>query len=172
MTSETWRRCFLSKIYVKPQLLVWRCTANSRCFLSKIYVKPQLCAYIQEGEGGVSYQKSTSNHNYAVKSCSLSMVFLIKNLRQTTTVGRLNVTRYLVFLIKNLRQTTTAGICSGRQERCFLSKIYVKPQLDEGKLLNSQGVSYQKSTSNHNYPRGAENRRGGVSYQKSTSNHN
>ena len=121
-----------------------------RCFLSKIYVKPQLCRKVVLPQYGVSYQKSTSNHNCGKAECD----------------------EILVFLIKNLRQTTTAGICSGRQERCFLSKIYVKPQLDEGKLLNSQGVSYQKSTSNHNYPRGAENRRGGVSYQKSTSNHN
>ena len=78
-------RCFLSCIYIKPQLASLKLAIMESCFLSCIYIKPQLgrnpgcfaiscflsCIYIKPQlsynhivtDFVVSYLASTSNHN-------------------------------------------------------------------------------------------------------------
>ena len=57
-------------------------------------------------------------------------------------------------------------------QRCILSKFYIKPQQWSWQLRDRGVVSYRNSTSNHNEPRIAIDRLSVVSYRNSTSNHN
>ena len=98
--------CILSKIYIKPQQRSPPCLCVSCCILSKIYIKPQ--PGVDPARVGlvVSYQKSTSNHNFSDGYVSAKGLYLIKNLHQTTTH-------------REPRETNRS---------CILSKIYIKPQ--------------------------------------------
>ena len=77
--------CFLSCIYIKPQLLATCCPFLSSCFLSCIYIKPQLFGVVYTITIVVSYLASTSNHNNFEWCILFTMLFLILHLHQTTT---------------------------------------------------------------------------------------
>ena len=99
----------------------------------------------------VSYRNSTSNHNLPPP-----MPF----------------SSYRLYLIEILHQTTTYRDAWEAQNRCILSKFYIKPQLIRAASAVSVVVSYRNSTSNHNLSGIISLYRGVVSYRNSTSNHN
>ena len=76
------------------------------CFLSRIYIKPQQNVRHIHQARVVSYLVSTSNHNR----------------RRRNTYGA------WLFLISYLHQTTTCHLEVISDSRCFLSRIYIKPQ--------------------------------------------
>ena len=76
----------------------------------------------------VSYRNSTSNHNKLDTPLSITELYLIEILHQTTTVSR--------------RKALPPG--------CILSKFYIKPQPLGLTSPASRVVSYRNSTSNHN----------------------
>ena len=98
------------------------------CFLSCIYIKPQHNLATKEDVSVVSYLVSTSNHNN------------LTNLVNT----------YGLFLILYLHQTTTVQASLSSFKGCFLSCIYIKPQLNSVNGTANIVVSYLVSTSNHN----------------------
>ena len=55
------------------------------CFLSRIYIKPQLVNIAFKGISVVSYLVSTSNHNLMPAVVQSELLFLISYLHQTTT---------------------------------------------------------------------------------------
>ena len=65
-----------------------RCDFRS-CILLKFYIKPQLPVREQEYCWVVSYWNSTSNHNGQSFNSSISLLYLIEILHQTTTPRRL-----------------------------------------------------------------------------------
>ena len=98
------------------------------CILSKFYIKPQLSVRLISSQDVVSYRNSTSNHNFSCIHLSLSVLYLIEI----------------------LHQTTTGNWEYDDDPSCILSKFYIKPQLwPRGSLIYSV-VSYRNSTSNHN----------------------
>ena len=80
--------CILSKFYIKPQLRLERELARCSCILSKFYIKPQQRIRHKIGHSVVSYRNSTSNHNIRLLKLTLSKLYLIEILHQTTTRGR------------------------------------------------------------------------------------
>ena len=78
-----------------------------RCFLSCIYIKPQLHKRLVVFILVVSYLVSTSNHNYASILDMSYELFLILYLHQTTTRIETSRSRLGLFLILYLHQTTT-----------------------------------------------------------------
>ncbi len=120
------------------------------CFLSRIYIKPQQLIQRDGNYLVVSYLVSTSNHN-----------------------GSPNTTKdYVLFLISYLHQTTTRSFMILARCCCFLSRIYIKPQLGSRSIACISVVSYLVSTSNHNDLGEIVLRLRVVSYLVSTSNHN
>ena len=142
----------------------------------------------------VSYSISTSNHNFMVKTLSMSPLYLIPFLHQTTTLRcfvRHSVGCILFhFYIKPQRHSVcgnTLVSCilfhfyikpqrwimrlAGRKG-CILFHFYIKPQLQNAQKPTGQVVSYSISTSNHNCRRRQIAIGGVVSYSISTSNHN
>ena len=77
--------CILSKFYIKPQLFRGVKSIPISCILSKFYIKPQLICIFGPFSGVVSYRNSTSNHNYRQVRTSVSALYLIEILHQTTT---------------------------------------------------------------------------------------
>ena len=77
----------------------------------------------------VSYRNSTSNHNAHPGCASVSGLYLIEILHQTTTKDSVihNVTG--LYLIEILHQTTTEAAIPCGFHCCILSKFYIKPQL-------------------------------------------
>ncbi len=98
------------------------------CILSKFYIKPQRLIHHTHLRPVVSYRNSTSNHNAATNKIIIRRLYLIEILHQTTTI-----------------------VCTTRfDQRCILSKFYIKPQRLSYLLCFSVVVSYRNSTSNHN----------------------
>ena len=146
------KRCFLSKIYVKPQLVISWYLVLFRCFLSKIYVKPQLHKVTTSEGLGVSYQKSTSNHNCTCHEyCYTNGVSYQKSTSNHNYFGSKKEFRAGVSYQKSTSNHNIPLFSIIFVFGCFLSKIYVKPQLSIKMRHIHTGVSYQKSTSNHNY---------------------
>ena len=77
----------------------------------------------------VSYRNSTSNHNNFEKRTGNFLLYLIEILHQTTTYTVGTSTFVVLYLIEILHQTTTLELEMSAQQRCILSKFYIKPQL-------------------------------------------
>ncbi len=122
-------RCILSSIYIKPQQNICGFNNCACCILSSIYIKPQPVRVGTDPISVVSYQASTSNHNYFLVLVIVKVLYLIKHLHQTTTAS----------------DPLTQTLC------CILSSIYIKPQPFTNLYIGIMVVSYQASTSNHNY---------------------
>ena len=154
--------CFLSRIYIKPQRVavgqikiivvsyLVSTSNHNRCFLSRIYIKPQRGGLRYNRAGVVSYLVSTSNHNSIEVYIGTKKLFLISYLHQTTTCPARLIVCCKLFLISYLHQTTTPGPILFKVFRCFLSRIYIKPQQKNGEHYALVVVSYLVSTSNHN----------------------
>ena len=115
--------------YLHQTTTYWLLMFHHRgCFLSRIYIKPQRACSKHTSACVVSYLVSTSNHNR-----TLTLAF----------IGQL-------FLISYLHQTTTGTFRKHSSRCCFLSRIYIKPQLAIHWEARLRVVSYLVSTSNHN----------------------
>ena len=79
--------CILSKFYIKPQPITRVSFIPHRCILSKFYIKPQLRWRSHCSWWVVSYRNSTSNHNSEFVINSVTPLYLIEILHQTTTHG-------------------------------------------------------------------------------------
>ena len=77
-------------------------------------------------------------------------LYLIEILHQTTTHRRVRQREVGLYLIEILHQTTTLDATLRKEERCILSKFYIKPQLSPVLFVCFIVVSYRNSTSNHN----------------------
>ena len=170
-------RCILSKFYIKPQQRQRFLGRARSCILSKFYIKPQHSQCVVVQLLVVSYRNSTSNHNSAFVIESVTPLYLIEILHQTTTALLTLSLVVQLYLIEILHQTTTVQIRNDKGEGCILSKFYIKPQhvLDSyaaryGCILSKfyikpqlilinicciSVVSYRNSTSNHN-PKGTK----------------
>ena len=104
--QECFRRCILSKFYIKPQHVSKATHAWPCCILSKFYIKPQQRPPPVEVPAVVSYRNSTSNHN----------------------IRRITTWICVLYLIEILHQTTTSCKSSWIARGCILSKFYIKPQ--------------------------------------------
>ena len=80
------------------------------------------------------------------------VLYLIEILHQTTTSRRRHKRKKALYLIEILHQTTTLELEMSAQQRCILSKFYIKPQLRFTLFFQFIVVSYRNSTSNHNSP--------------------
>ena len=122
--------CILSKFYIKPQLMMTTREGSMRCILSKFYIKPQrvhtsfenglVVSYRNSTSNHnrvtinprlrsvVSYRNSTSNHNIENGEDTLTALYLIEILHQTTTGDSVTVLITKLYLIEILHQTTTA----------------------------------------------------------------
>ena len=125
------------KFYIKPQRSA-SCTKTSCSYiLSKIYIKPQRLLLWATTCTVVSYQKSTSNHNAYVMV--MAWIVVVSYQKSTSNHNRRTEEEIemLLYLIKNLHQTTTNAsltpLCCG----CILSKIYIKPQRDISAYLST-----------------------------------
>ena len=86
----------------------------------------------------VSYRNSTSNHNSAFVIESVTPLYLIEILHQTTTALLTLSLVVQLYLIEILHQTTTVQIRNDKGEGCILSKFYIKPQ----HVLDSYAARY------------------------------
>ena len=100
------------------------------------------------------------------------LLYLIRVLHQTTTVGCAPKRFFELYLIRVLHQTTTHTKRSVAPYCCILFVFYIKPQLMRTIYSTRGVVSYSCSTSNHNLHSVAWGRVPVVSYSCSTSNHN
>ena len=165
-TTNWWKyfchsSCFLSRIYIKPQPHDDETLTNNCCFLSRIYIKPQPHNYNDKGRSVVSYLVSTSNHNRRMaRRVWTNVVSYLVSTSNHNGCARPSATSrvvsYLVstsnhnrnpsillapmlFLISYLHQTTTACASEDVFPGCFLSRIYIKPQL--GRLYSYRSMS-------------------------------
>ena len=142
----------------------------------------------------VSYRNSTSNHNSAFVIESVTPLYLIEILHQTTTALLTLSLVVQLYLIEILHQTTTVQIRNDKGEGCILSKFYIKPQhvLDSyaaryGCILSKFYIKPQLSSDSFEYGSGCILSKFYikpqplnwdsevdvvVSYRNSTSNHN
>ena len=144
-------RCILSKFYIKPQqfreahweffvvsyrnstsnhnihcrYIDFRRVVSYRNSTSNHNTGPEGC----EDRRVVSYRNSTSNHNNFEKRTGNFLLYLIEILHQTTTYTVGTSTFVVLYLIEILHQTTTLELEMSAQQRCILSKFYIKPQL-------------------------------------------
>ena len=109
-----------------------------RCILSKFYIKPQQCAPGIHFFIVVSYRNSTSNHNWRWIRKKQTKLYLIEILHQTTTQGDVRFAITRLYLIEILHQTTTWTASSLPWRGCILSKFYIKPQLRNSSVYASQ----------------------------------
>ena len=165
-----------------------------RCILSKFYIKPQLSGPNRMKILVVSYRNSTSNHNLASVVLTVTGLYLIEILHQTTTTTSCWWAPTWLYLIEILHQTTTwskkfrtlfscilskfyikpqqNAMLRKRLRSCILSKFYIKPQPFLHGGFRAGVVSYRNSTSNHNDTVYTATFVEVVSYRNSTSNHN
>ena len=211
-----YRGCILSKFYIKPQLIILSCvfslvvsyrnsTSNHNCGILRgqpVRVVSYRNSTSNHNESEplnaqrhvVSYRNSTSNHNNVFDTRSVTRLYLIEILHQTTTIPIIYTIPAPLYLIEILHQTTTACTPQNRSLGCILSKFYIKPQLSELSSESVNGcilskfyikpqqnttsfaslivVSYRNSTSNHNFLLQISVETLVVSYRNSTSNHN
>ena len=120
--------CFLSRIYIKPQLLQLLSACALCCFLSRIYIKPQHLSSTCRPFYVVSYLVSTSNHNSSPINHDVNELFLISYLHQTTTSISRCSADWCCFLSRIYIKPQLARANNLSREGCFLSRIYIKPQ--------------------------------------------
>ena len=120
----------------------------------------------------VSYRNSTSNHNKLDTPLSITELYLIEILHQTTTHVCVLARKQPLYLIEILHQTTTRVETFRLMFGCILSKFYIKPQQTRYTAKYYRVVSYRNSTSNHNSCLCISEETAVVSYRNSTSNHN
>ena len=118
----------------------------------------------------ISYLHQTTT--YRKDKDNVMLLFLISYLHQTTTVRGFLTAAGALFLISYLHQTTTRSDPRYTSRRCFLSRIYIKPQHWLTTAKREEVVSYLVSTSNHNSASLFFSSVRVVSYLVSTSNHN
>ena len=166
------RCCILSKFYIKPQrrgegdfqplVVSYRNSTSNH----------NMQLYHPEMRTVVSYRNSTSNHNCKRVYPRRRQVVSYRNSTSNHNCAESCTSLSRLYLIEILHQTTTYVTVDGKLTRCILSKFYIKPQLTKSQLRRVGVVSYRNSTSNHNYPPAANTGEIVVSYRNSTSNHN
>ena len=112
--------CILSKFYIKPQrvhtsfenglVVSYR---NSTSNHNRVTINPRLRSV-------VSYRNSTSNHNIENGEDTLTALYLIEILHQTTTLDPFFPKSFLLYLIEILHQTTT-----GDSVTVLITKLYL-----------------------------------------------
>ena len=100
-------RCILSKFYIKPQLQMYTIYFTFRCILSKFYIKPQRVHTSFENGLVVSYRNSTSNHNRVTINPRLRSVVSYRNSTSNHNIENGEDTLTALYLIEILHQTTT-----------------------------------------------------------------
>ena len=100
-------RCILSKFYIKPQLMMTTREGSMRCILSKFYIKPQRVHTSFENGLVVSYRNSTSNHNRVTINPRLRSVVSYRNSTSNHNIENGEDTLTALYLIEILHQTTT-----------------------------------------------------------------
>ena len=186
--------CFLSRIYIKPQpksfaefavIVVSYLVSTSNHNILLVNVSSSwlfLISYLHQTTTSsawcsfgwplflISYLHQTTTYIYGTNW--FGKLFLISYLHQTTTYWLLMFHLRVLFLISYLHQTTTGSCWSNQDYSCFLSRIYIKPQLipknnirivscflsriyikpQQAQPTSILGtvVSYLVSTSNHN----------------------
>ena len=145
---------------------------NPRCILSKFYIKPQLSGPNRMKILVVSYRNSTSNHNLASVVLTVTGLYLIEILHQTTTWSKKFRTLFSCILSKFYIKPQQNAMLRKRLRSCILSKFYIKPQPFLHGGFRAGVVSYRNSTSNHNDTVYTATFVEVVSYRNSTSNHN
>ena len=98
--------CILSKFYIKPQLMMTT-QGSMRCILSKFYIKPQRVHTSFENGLVVSYRNSTSNHNRVTINPRLRSVVSYRNSTSNHNIENGEDTLTALYLIEILHQTTT-----------------------------------------------------------------
>ena len=99
--------CILSKFYIKPQLMMTTREGSMRCILSKFYIKPQRVHTSFENGLVVSYRNSTSNHNRVTINPRLRSVVSYRNSTSNHNIENGEDTLTALYLIEILHQTTT-----------------------------------------------------------------
>ena len=112
--------CILSKFYIKPQLMMTTREGSMRCILSKFYIKPQRVHTSFENGLVVSYRNSTSNHNRVTINPRLRSVVSYRNSTSNHNIENGEDTLTALYLIEILHQTTTP-----RAERWSLVRLYL-----------------------------------------------
>ena len=148
--AATDSRCILSKFYIKPQLRPRAGVSGPRCILSKFYIKPQHAADNNMNLCVVSYRNSTSNHNLSIGSMDIGQVVSYRNSTSNHNNAFAIVSVTPLYLIEILHQTTTKRHAQTCTICCILSKFYIKPQHSCCCFRFFGVVSYRNSTSNHN----------------------
>ena len=143
-----------------------------RCILSKFYIKPQLCRRYLHNIGVVSYRNSTSNHNLVFSPSNRRVLYLIEILHQTTT--------HYGQLCRGFRCILSKFYIKPQLSALHCLQVWVVSYRNSTSnhnyprniCLGIGVVSYRNSTSNHNS--NDEHIFFGyvVSYRNSTSNHN
>ena len=100
--------------------------------------------------GVVSYRNSTSNHNNVARIFSIVSLYLIEILHQTTTYKLLMYLQNRCILSKFYIKPQLCTITISISRCCILSKFYIKPQPSGQCFTGRRVVSYRNSTSNHN----------------------
>ena len=100
--------CILSKFYIKPQLMMTTREGSMRCILSKFYIKPQRVHTSFENGLVVSYRNSTSNHNRVTINPRLRSVVSYRNSTSNHNIENGEDTLTALYLIEILHQTTTS----------------------------------------------------------------
>ena len=99
--------CILSKFYIQPQLMMTTREGSMRCILSKFYIKPQRVHTSFENGLVVSYRNSTSNHNRVTINPRLRSVVSYRNSTSNHNIENGEDTLTALYLIEILHQTTT-----------------------------------------------------------------
>ena len=186
--------CILLKFYIKPQhtanvynllyVVSYRNSTSNHNQIRGLRKEPVVVSYRNSTSNHnriectaksakvVSYRNSTSNHNSISYSFGDPGVVSYRNSTSNHNRWSTKPGSTKLYLIEILHQTTTVKRLLLPDERCILSKFYIKPQPGGSPVAPGGVVSYRNSTSNHNRQR--KNGRGYnvVSYRNSTSNHN
>ena len=120
----------------------------------------------------VSYRNSTSNHNKLDTPLSITELYLIEILHQTTTQTQPVIWHIVLYLIEILHQTTTQKLPVIWHIGCILSKFYIKPQHKTKKAVTVDGCILSKFYIKPQHDRERVRPLCVVSYRNSTSNHN
>ena len=120
--------CILSKFYIKPQpcfstffrsiVVSYRNSTSNHNILTMRSVSITV----------VSYRNSTSNHNYRLDYWRSRSVVSYRNSTSNHNQVSFLPTMSQLYLIEILHQTTTVELSTISVSRCILSKFYIKPQ--------------------------------------------
>ena len=143
-----------------------------RCILSKFYIKPQLSPQYMSRDRVVSYRNSTSNHNRIGELCALKWLYLIEILHQTTTICALQIFSFGCILSKFYIKPQLMVIAGVSFDVVSYRNSTSNHNYPRNICLGIGVVSYRNSTSNHNTEQRSSFTGFVVSYRNSTSNHN